>query len=194
MLLNNEFDVAAPIEAVWEYFQDVEAVATCLPGAEITEDLGEDRYRGQVVSKVGPVSLKFGGVVQITERDQANRRVVIHADGSEAKGKGTAVLDLVATLAPSGRGGTRVKVEQDLALSGAVANFGRGMVADVMTVMMRSFGDAMEENIGRLQRGEELVGARSVGGIGVGINAAKLALMRCFGRIFGIRRWYEQVA
>lgn len=194
MLLINEFDVASPIDAVWDYFQDVEAVATCLPGAEIVEDLGEEKYRGQVVSKVGPVSLKFGGVVQITERDQTNRRVVIHADGSEARGKGTAVLDLTATLAPSGRGGTRVKVEQDLQLSGAVATFGRGMVADVMTVMMGSFAEAIEENIGRLQRGEELVGARSVGGIGVGINAAKLALMRCFGRVFGIRRWYEQVA
>lgn len=194
MQLNNEFDVAAPIDAVWEYFQDVEAVAQCLPGAEITDDLGDEKYRGLVTSKVGPVSLKFGGTVQITERDAANRRVVIHADGAEAKGKGTAVLDLTATLAPSGRGGTRVKVDQDLQLSGAVANFGRGMVADVMSVMMRSFASAMEENIGRRQRGEELATAKSVGGIGVGINAAKLALMRCFGRILGIRRWYEQVA
>ncbi|MGQ0464654.1 MAG: SRPBCC family protein [Sporichthyaceae bacterium] len=194
MHLHNEFEVAAPLDAVWDYFGDVEAVAACLPGAEIVEDLGEEKYRGLVVSKVGPVSLTFGGVVQITERDRASRKVVIHADGSEAKGKGTAVLDLTATLAPSGRGGTRVKVDQDLQLSGAVATFGRGAVADVMTIMMRSFGDAMEENIGRMQRGEELVGARSVGGIGVGVNAAKLALMRAFGRIFGIRRWYEVAA
>lgn len=191
MLLQNEFDVAAPIDAVWEYFCDVEALAPCLPGAELTEDLGEDNYRGQVVSKVGPVSLKFGGTVQVNERDAANRRIVIFANGAEAKGKGTAVLNLTAQLSPSGRGGTKVTVDQDLQLSGAVANFGRGMVADVMTVMMRNFAAAVEENIGRMQRGEDLAAARSVGGIGVGINAAVLALKRSFGRILGIRRWYE---
>jgi carbon monoxide dehydrogenase subunit G len=191
VLLKNEFDVDAPIEAVWEYFQDVPSLAPCLPGAELTEDLGDDHYKGLVTSKVGPVTVKFGGTAQVVERDAATKRIVIAANGSELKGKGTAAMNLTAQLVASGRR-TRVKVDQDLQLTGMIANFGRGMVADVMTVIMRSFAAAVEENIGRLQRGEEpLAAARSAGGVAIGIRAAKLALMRVFGRLLGIRRWYE---
>jgi len=191
VLLKNEFDVDAPIEAVWEYFGDVPSLAPCLPGAELTEDLGDDKYKGQVTSKVGPVTVKFGGTAQVVERDAANKRIVIAANGAELKGKGTAAMNLTAQLVASGRR-TKVKVEQDLQLTGMIANFGRGMVADVMTVIMRGFGSAVEDNIGRLQRGEQpLAAAKSVGGVAIGIRAAKLALMRVFGRLLGIRRWYE---
>ncbi|HZE65129.1 MAG TPA: SRPBCC family protein [Sporichthyaceae bacterium] len=191
MLLKNEFEVDAPIDAVWDYFQDVPSLAPCLPGAELTEDLGDDNYKGLVTSKVGPVTVKFGGTAQVVERDGASKRIVIAAHGAELKGKGTAVMNLTAQLVPTGRR-TKVKVDQDLQLTGMIANFGRGMVADVMTVIMRSFATAVEDNIGRLQRGEQpMAAATSVGGVAIGIKAATLALKRVFGRLLGIRRWYE---
>ncbi len=191
MLIESEFEVAAPVDRVWDYFQDVPALAPCLPGAELTEVLGEDSYRGQVVSKVGPVSLKFGGTAEVKERDAVNKRIVIQANGAEAKGKGTAAMNITAHLVPAPRG-TRVKVKQDLQLTGAVAQFGRGMVADVMTVIMRSFAGCVEENIRRAERGESpTASARSAGGIGIAVSAATLALKRVFGRLLGIRAWYE---
>jgi carbon monoxide dehydrogenase subunit G len=191
VLIESEFEVAAPIDAVWEYFSDVPSLAPCLPGAELTEILSENSYRGQVISKVGPVSLKFGGTAEVTSRDNAAKRIEILANGSEAKGKGTAAMNLVAQLVPAGRG-TKVKVRQDLQLSGAVAQFGRGMVTDVMTVIMRKFAVSVEENIRRIERGETpLAAAASVGGIGIAVRAATLALKRVFGRLLGIRSWYE---
>jgi carbon monoxide dehydrogenase subunit G len=191
MLIESEFEVGAPVDSVWNYFSDVPSLVPCLPGAELTEVLGEDSYRGRVTSKVGPISLKFGGTAEVTERDPAGKKIVIAATGAEAKGKGTAVMNLTANLVPVGRG-TKVKVRQDLQLTGAVAQFGRGMVTDVMTVIMGSFASAVEENIRRVERGESpLAAAKSVGGIGVGIRAATLALKRVFGRLLGIRSWYE---
>jgi carbon monoxide dehydrogenase subunit G len=170
MLIESEFEVGAPVDSVWNYFSDVPSLVPCLPGAELTEVLGEDSYRGRVTSKVGPISLKFGGTAEVTERDPAGKKIVIAATGAEAK----------------------VKVRQDLQLTGAVAQFGRGMVTDVMTVIMGSFASAVEENIRRVERGESpLAAAKSVGGIGVGIRAATLALKRVFGRLLGIRSWYE---
>ena len=82
MLIKNEFEVAAPVEKVWEFFDDIPQVAACLPGTELTEDLGDDRYQGQVAIRMGPVRLSFGGTAQITERDEAANRIVVDASGA----------------------------------------------------------------------------------------------------------------
>jgi len=189
MLIENEFEVGASIDKVWAYFDDVPNLVPCLPGAELTE-LDGDHFKGQVTSKAGPVTIKFNGEGDILSRDATARRLEVNASGGESKGKGTAVMNLVAQLSSGGKG-TKVKVRMDLQLTGAIAQFGRGMVADVMAVMMRTFAAAVEENIGRLERGESLVGAAAASGLSVGINAAKLALKRVFGRLLGIRSWYE---
>jgi hypothetical protein len=91
----------------------------------------------------------------------------------------------------SGRG-TRVKVKQDLVLSGAIAQYGRGMVADIMNVIMKSFATSVERNIDARERGQgPVAGASSVGGIGVALSAAKLALKRVIGRLIGKSAWYS---
>ena len=131
MLIKNEFEVAEPVEKVWQFFDNIPQVAACLPGAELTEDLGDEKYKGKVAVRMGPVQLQFAGTADITERDEAAKRVVVHASGADEKGRGQASMVVTATLVRAGRG-TKVGVSQDLQLSGAAAQYGRGMIADVV--------------------------------------------------------------
>jgi carbon monoxide dehydrogenase subunit G len=183
MLIKNGFEVGQPVEKVWRFFDDIPQVAGCLPGAELTEDLGGDRYAGRVAVRMGPVRLLFGGTAEITERDAAARRVVVRAAGAEQKGRGQASMMVTATLAPAGRG-TRVEVTQDVQLSGAAAQYGRGMISDVTAVLMRDFAINMAGRIERLERGESAQQAAAASGFTIGLRAALLALTRVFRRFF----------
>ncbi|HXB47090.1 MAG TPA: SRPBCC family protein [Streptosporangiaceae bacterium] len=188
MLIKNDFEVAEPVEKVWQFFGNIPQVATCLPGAELTEDLGGDKYKGQVAIRMGPVRLQFTGTADITERDEAARRIVVHAAGADEKGRGQASMTVTATLAQSGRG-TRVDVTQDLQLSGAAAQYGRGMISDVSSVLMHDFSVNMQDRISRIERGEsaEQIAAATASpasGFALGLRAARMALARVFRRFF----------
>ena len=98
MLIKNEFEVAEPVEKVWQFFENIPQVAACLPGAELTEDLGDDRYKGKVAIRMGPIRLQFAGTADITERDEAARRVVVHASGADERGRGQATMVVTAAL------------------------------------------------------------------------------------------------
>ena len=182
MLINIEFEVAEPVEKVWQFFENIPQVAACLPGAELTEDLGDDRYKGKVAVRMGPVRLQFAGTADITERDEAARRVVVHASGADERGRGQATLVVTAALARTGRGTTRVGVVQDLQLSGAAAQYGRGMISDVSAVLMRDFAANMQGRIERIDLGESAEitapAAAPAKGFSLGIRAALIALSR----------------
>ena len=107
MLIKNEFEVAEPVEKVWQFFENIPQVAACLPGAELTEDLGDEKYKGTVAVRMGPVRLRFAGTADIVVRDEAARRIVVNAAGADEKGRGQASMLVTATLTKSGRG-TRV--------------------------------------------------------------------------------------
>ena len=188
MLIKNDFEVAQPVEKVWEFFGDIPQVATCLPGAELTEDLGGEKYKGQVAVRMGPVRLQFAGTAEIAERDEAAKRLVLNAAGAEAKGRGQASMVVTATLVRSGRG-TKVNVTQDIQLSGAAAQYGRGMISDVTSVLMRDFAATMQDRIERVERGESAEqiaasGTSSASGLALGLRAAVMALTRVFRRFF----------
>jgi len=187
MLIKNEFQVAAPLDKVWQFFGDIPQVAACLPGTELTEDLGGDKYEGRVAIRMGPVRLQFAGKADVAERDEAAKRLVVNATGAEEKGRGQASMVVTATLAPAGRG-TKVSVSQDLQLSGAAAQYGRGMISDVSAVLMRDFSVNLADRIGRAERGEALTGpataASPAGGFTLGMRAAMMALRRVFRRFF----------
>lgn len=188
MLIKNDFEVAEPVEKVWQFFDNIPQVAACLPGAELTEDLGDEKYKGRVAVRMGPVRLSFAGTADITERDNAGKRIVVHASGADEKGRGQASMIVTATLARAGRG-TRVDVSQDLQLSGAAAQYGRGMISDVTSVLMNDFSKNMQDRIGRLERGEsaEQIAAAAASparGFTLGLRAAQMALMRVFRRFF----------
>jgi carbon monoxide dehydrogenase subunit G len=184
MLIKNEFDVAAPLDKVWQFFDDIPQVAACLPGTELTDDLGDNKYGGKVAVRMGPVRLNFAGTAEITERDEAAKLVVVHAAGAEQRGRGQASMVVTAALTGSGRG-TRVGVTQDLQLSGAAAQYGRGMIADVTSVLMRDFSANMAARIDAAERGEVVSAtATPAGGFTLGLRAALMALRRVFRRFF----------
>jgi carbon monoxide dehydrogenase subunit G len=187
MLITNDFEVAQPVDSVWQFFGDIPRVASCLPGAELTETLGEDKYGGRVAVRMGPVRLQFAGTAEITERDEAAKRIVVHAAGAEERGRGQASMVVSATLAPAGRSGTgtKVAVTQDLQLAGAAAQYGRGMIADVTAVLMRDFAANLANQIASAERGEAVrAAAAPAGGLAIGLRAALMALRRVFRRFF----------
>jgi uncharacterized protein len=188
MLIKNDFEVAEPVEKVWQFFGNIPQVATCLPGAELTEDLGGEKYKGKVAIRMGPVRLQFAGTADITERDEAARRVVVQAAGADEKGRGQASMTVTATLTKSGRG-THVDVTQDLQLAGAAAQYGRGMISDVSSVLMHDFAVNMQDRISRIERGESAeqiasATASPASGLTLGMRAALMALARVFRRFF----------
>lgn len=186
MLITNAFEVTEPTEKVWSFFDDISQVASCLPGAELTEDLGDDRYRGKVAVRMGPVKLQFAGIAEITERDDADKRIVVDANGADEKGRGQAAMLVTAKLTSTARG-TKVDVSQDLQLSGAAAQYGRGMISDVTAILMRDFATNMEARISARERGvatEHLATAAPASGFRIGLRAAWLALKRVGRRFF----------
>ena len=88
MLIENTFTVARPVEEVWAFMLDVEKIAPCMPGAELTETVDDHTWKGKVNMAFGPVKMAFAGSVTMEERDDAAHRVVLKAKGTEAKGKG----------------------------------------------------------------------------------------------------------
>jgi len=186
MLIKSDFEVAQPMDKVWAFFDNIPQVAACLPGAELTDDLGDNTYLGKVAIRMGPVKMQFSGKAKITERDEAAKRVVVDAAGAEEKGRGQAAMLVTAKLLSVGRG-TKVEVVQDLQLSGAAAQYGRGMIADVTAVLMRDFATNMQTRIGALDRGvsaDQIGAASPASGLAIGMRAAWLALLRVFRRFF----------
>jgi uncharacterized protein len=188
MLIKNEFGVAEPVEKVWQFFGDIPQVAACLPGTELTDKLADDKYAGRVAVRMGPVRLQFAGTADITERDDAAKRIVVQATGAEEKGRGQASMIVTATLARAGQG-TRVDVTQDLQLSGAAAQYGRGMISDVTSVLMHDFAVNLQDRIERVERGESAeqiaaAAATPASGLTLGLRAARMALLRVFRRFF----------
>ena len=186
MLIKSNFEVAQPVDKVWRFFDDIPAVAACLPGTELTDNLGDNKYRGKVAIRMGPVRLNFAGNAEIKERDDAAKRLVVDAAGSDEKGRGQAAMAGTASLTAA-RGGTRVDVSLDLQLSGAAAQYGRGMISDVSAILMRDFATNMEARISALERGvatEHLATAAPASGFTIGLRAMWLALKRVGRRFF----------
>ncbi len=145
MELNNDFEVAAPIDRVWDVLTDVEQIAPCLPGAQLQEVEG-DEFRGVVKVKVGPITAQYKGAASFVERDDAGHRAVLRAEGRDTRGAGNAAADITALL-EAVDGGTRVTVTTDLTVTGKVAQFGRGVMADVSRKLMGQFADNLSDLI-----------------------------------------------
>jgi carbon monoxide dehydrogenase subunit G len=145
MKLQNEFTVAAPLERAWDVMLDVERVAPCLPGAAIDARDG-DQYSGSMAIKIGPITARYQGTVRILEADDAAHRAVMRAQAAEQRGQGTAAATITSLLEPAGEG-TRVRVETDMQVSGPAAQFGRGVMQDVSTKLMKRFADCLAAEI-----------------------------------------------
>lgn len=147
MKINNEFTVGVPIDEAWNAMLDLERIAPCLPGASIDEQEGENDYKGSMAVKIGPITAKYKGTVKYEEKDEANRRAVLHATGRDARGQGTASATITSTMEETS-GGTKVNVETDMKLTGKAAQFGRGIAQDVASKMLGQFAECLEQRLG----------------------------------------------
>lgn len=156
MDLSNETEVNSPVEEVWAAINDVERIAPCLPGAQLQEIEG-DEFRGIVKVKVGPITVQYKGQATFTEIDKDNWRVVIKGDGRDTRGAGNASALITVTLKPAGDSLTQLRVDTELTITGKIAQFGRGAIADVSTKLMGQFAD----NLGTLLDSDNPDGSES---------------------------------
>jgi uncharacterized protein len=187
--LENEFTVPASADEVWAFLLDPKRVAPCMPGAELTEIVNDRQYKGKVHIKMGPVSLSFNGDVDITERDDAAKRMVMKAKGSELKGKGQAAATVVSSLERNGSG-TRMRIIQDIEMTGPLAQYGRGMIQDVSGSLMNEFAGRIQADLSGGNGKASAASAprkqkNSVSGFKLGWIAFKSGIARFFKKLFG---------
>ena len=150
MDLVHEFTVPVPVDDAWRILTDVERIAPCLPGAQLQEIEG-DTYRGIVKVKVGPIQAQFKGQASFVEQDHVAHRVVLKGEGRDTTGKGNAAALITAELTSLTASSTSVKVLTDLSITGKVAQFGRGAMADISDKLLAQFVETLNTLIGEQQ-------------------------------------------
>ncbi len=146
MDLNHEFTVNVPVAEAWAILTDLERIAPCLPGAQLTEVEG-DTYRGQVKIKVGPILAQFKGQASFVSRDDAAHKATLKGEGRDTTGKGNASAMITAELTSVTPTSTKCTVHTDLSISGKVAQFGRGALADVSDKLLAQFSENLNQLI-----------------------------------------------
>lgn len=152
MLIENEVTLPVPPAEAWPVLLDLEQIAPCLPGAEITAADG-DVFEGKAKIKVGPVTAEYKGVAEFVEQNEESHRAVIKATGKDARGQGNVAANITASLVPEGSG-SKILVQTDLNITGKLAQFGQGVVQDAAAGIIGTFA----ERLGKLlasQSGEE---------------------------------------
>jgi hypothetical protein len=148
MEINNSFEVPLPPAEAWAVLMDIERIAPCMPGAELTGVVDKDTYNGKVSVRLGPVALAFAGQVKFTTRDDAAHTARVVAQGKDSKGRGGANANVDFRLEPSASG-SLVQVKTDLTLSGAVAQYGRasGLIQDVAQQLIGQFATHLKARL-----------------------------------------------
>jgi carbon monoxide dehydrogenase subunit G len=146
MDLNHEFTVNVPVAEAWAILTDLERIAPCLPGAQLTEIEG-DTYRGQVKIKVGPILAQFKGQASFVSRDDVAHKATLKGEGRDTTGKGNASAMITAELTSVTPTSTKCTVHTDLSISGKVAQFGRGALADVSDKLLAQFSENLNQLI-----------------------------------------------
>ena len=148
MELKNDFTVDLPVDAAWEELMDIPQVAACVPGAELTDSLPDDAYKGKMKLKLGPVALNFQGTVTIADRDDAAKTALLLGKGSDSKGRGNANSKTQVRVVPKGAG-SEVQLETSLQLSGMIAQYGRasGVIKAVSDELISQFAANLQKTL-----------------------------------------------
>ena len=147
MKLDQSFEIAAPLDAVWTALIDVEFVAPCLPGAELSGRDDDGSYRGTFTVKLGPTTAVYNGVLRIEDVDGATHTATLHARGTDKRGQGSATATIVNNVAAV-EGGSRVDAVTDLTITGRLARFGRsGMIEDISNRLLRDFATCLQSKL-----------------------------------------------
>jgi len=161
MKLDNEFTVGVPVEQAWAVLTDLELIAPCMPGAQLT-GVNDGVYSGKVKIKVGPVTAEYAGTAQFSVKDEAAYRAVIDARGRDSRGNGNATAVISAELQPAD-GSTRVSVSTDLTIAGRIAQFGSGMIKEVSAKLLGQFVTCLEGKLSAGAVSQAVVGTGTTG-------------------------------
>jgi carbon monoxide dehydrogenase subunit G len=143
MKFENSFDVEAPIDEVYETLLDLDKVAPAMPGAQVTDHVGDDAYKVAIKVKLGPMTMNYRGDVEVQEKDPAEHRAKMHVKAREARGQGNATADVTMSLTPIG-GGTHATIDAEVQLAGKAAAMGRGLIEDVSGKLVNQFADNLQ--------------------------------------------------
>lgn len=146
MRIEEKFTVEAPADAVWAFLTDPERVAAALPGAEITEMLDENTYKGGMNVKVGPLAAAYTGTVAF-DLDEDARSAVVHAKGQGKAGMGNADMKMTSSVVALGDSEAEVTVEAQLSVTGILAQLGRGMMQHVSKKMFKEFTEILGKEL-----------------------------------------------
>jgi uncharacterized protein len=147
MEITKSFVVEAPAAAVWDFLTDPYKVASCLPGAAITEKVDDSTYAGTMTLKVGPVTASYRGKMRFERLDPVAGEADIVASGQETRGKGGADMRMKSRVVERAPGETEVTVVSDVNVMGVLAQFGRGMIQDVSDQLFQKFSDGMRRQL-----------------------------------------------
>jgi uncharacterized protein len=145
--IEEEFEVRAPVQGVWEYLITPAKVVVCIPGAELLEIQDERTFLGAVKVKLGPVVMSFKGLVKFTEIDEVSHQVRMVGEGREAGGGGSAKVTMLSKVTPIDGGGALVAVNAEVDLVGKVVQFGRGMIEEVSRQLFRQFSACVKQHL-----------------------------------------------
>jgi carbon monoxide dehydrogenase subunit G len=145
--IEEEFEVRAPVQQVWEYLIDPAKVVDCIPGAELLEAQDERTFVGAVKVKLGPMSMSFKGLMRFTEVDEQGHQVRMVGEGREAGGAGSAKVTMLSKVAPLKGVGAMVVVNAEVDLVGKVVQFGRGMIEEVSRQLFRQFSACVKQRL-----------------------------------------------
>jgi carbon monoxide dehydrogenase subunit G len=152
MKLEQSFEVAAPLERVWQTLIDVEHVAPCLPGAAVTGRNDDGSYNGTFTVKIGPTTASYTGRLEMESIDEASHSATMQAQGTDKRGQGGAKATIYSRLAPADGAGTRVDVVTDYHITGRLARFGRGgMIEDISQRLLREFATRLQSSLAAQQ-------------------------------------------
>jgi carbon monoxide dehydrogenase subunit G len=146
MQIENSFAVKAAPDRVYEFLLDVNNVVSCVPGAELSEVVDPNTFKGKVRIKVGPVTVSYNGTARITSRDAETRTATLEAEGRETTGSGSAQATTVMAVAPDGESST-VTLTTDFTVVGRVAQFGRGIMEDVSRHLVGQAAECIQSKL-----------------------------------------------
>jgi carbon monoxide dehydrogenase subunit G len=153
MEFDNSFEVPLPPSQAWKVLLDVPRIAPCMPGAQLTEVINESTYKGNINVRLGPVALTFAGIVKLEDVDNSNYSARVSAQGTDAKGRGGAQAASLFRIEPVGNG-SKVLVHTNLNLSGAVAQYGRGVgiIQATAAQLITQFAKCLQEQLAASQQ------------------------------------------
>lgn len=195
MEIDNSFEVPVAVPEAWALLMDIERIVVCVPGAELTETIDADTFKGKIAVRLGPVNLTFAGQAHFEQRDDATHTAIIKAQGTDSRGRGGAQANVTFRAeAAETAGASKILIHTDLQLSGAVAQYGRGagMVADLAQHLIDQFAECLKTRILSPAAADGQGGEAPAPGPaaplqvgGLGLKVLWNALLRGLKRLFG---------